>query len=223
MKAWNWSAGLLILIASSGAVAGAPSAPADYDTEARRHYDARVAEFAQRVAPTGATAFLGDSLTEWADWEKLFPAIATANFGIAMDRTTGVLARIAQVRAAKPSKVVVLIGTNDLGGGRPPAETVASVERIVIALKGFMPAERILVLAVPPRAGGYQYLNPAIEEYNRQLKTIVAGEGAEFIDSFTPFLTGGEMDSKATADGLHFSEAGYRRLAQLIAGWVMGD
>jgi hypothetical protein len=70
----------------------------------------------------GAIVFLGDSITQgWGDVGSSFPGVKVANRGISGDTTRGVLIRLQEdVISLNPRGVVLLIGTNDLEGRRPP-------------------------------------------------------------------------------------------------------
>lgn len=198
--------------------------PAEYSQGGKLHYTMRVAQFASRQlwAPpaAGGVAMVGDSITEGGDWEALAPGATTVNFGISWDRTTGLLNRLDQIRAARPSKIVLLIGTNDLNGGASPEEVAANTRRVVEALAGIVPAERILMQAVLPRQAEFR---GRIEDLNRRLQTIAEEAGAVYFDLYTPFLVGDGLDPATTYDSLHLNEEGYRRWAGLIAAWIRGE
>jgi len=74
--------------------------------------------------------FLGDSITQgWsgkgkAAWEKAWAPLGAANFGIGGDRTEHVLWRLdnGNFDGLKPKLIVLMIGTNNTGHVRPPAE-----------------------------------------------------------------------------------------------------
>lgn len=192
-------------------------APENYTEEGKAHYAERVAFFAGRETPEGAVALVGDSLTEWGDWDALLPGVTTVNYGISRDRAEGVLARLSQVQATKPSRMVLLIGTNDLGAGYAPAEIAATTREIVAAAKKFLPAGRILLQSVMPREA---MLKAEVEELNARLAKIAAEEGVDFLDLYAPFLAGDGLDPAVADDQLHLNDAGYSRWVSLLEPWL---
>lgn len=58
--------------------------------------------------------FLGNSITNGAEWTELFRNPLCKNRGISGDVTAGVLNRIDPIAAGHPAKVFLLIGINDL-------------------------------------------------------------------------------------------------------------
>lgn len=195
-------------------------APDDYTEEAKAHYAARVALFAERETPEGAVALVGDSLTEWGDWDALLPGVSAVNYGISRDRAEGVLARLSQVRDAQPSRMVLLIGTNDLGAGNSPAEIAATTREIIAEAKEFLPTDCILLQSVMPREA---MLKAEVEELNARLAIIAAEDGVDFLDLYAPLLAGDGLDPALTVDGLHLNDAGYARWASLLRPWLEGE
>ncbi|MGQ0516039.1 GDSL-type esterase/lipase family protein, partial [Bacillus sp. D-CC] len=63
--------------------------------------------------------FLGDSLTDFNEWDEAFPGIKTYNRGISGDTTVGLIHRLNQVISLKPSKIFLMIGVNDLAAKTP--------------------------------------------------------------------------------------------------------
>jgi lysophospholipase L1-like esterase len=60
---------------------------------------------------------VGDSLTELAPWNGMFPNEEIANYGISGDTVEGVLARVPSILASHASKVLVMIGINNFEQG----------------------------------------------------------------------------------------------------------
>lgn len=62
--------------------------------------------------------FLGNSITNGGEWAELLGNPHAKNRGISGDTTQGVLDRLSTITKGKPSKIFLLIGTNDLSRGR---------------------------------------------------------------------------------------------------------
>jgi lysophospholipase L1-like esterase len=186
------------------------------------HYTERVLLFHNTYAEpmNGGVAFVGDSITEGGDWAALFPGIATRNYGIGGDTTVGLDNRLAQIVAARPAKVFLLIGTNDLNNDhRAPAEIVANTERLLERFARELPQTQLYVQSVlprePPNAEG-------VRQINEGLRRITSARGVAYVDIYTPFMVGdGVLDPTTTYDQLHLNGAGYERWRDTIAPLVV--
>ena len=106
--------------------------------QGRKHttfYDQRATLF--EVLPTSKKdiIFLGNSITNGGEWAELLGNPHVKNRGISGDRTDGVLDRLHVITKGKPAKIFLLIGINDLSGGRSieeiaPREGFRSLTRI---------------------------------------------------------------------------------------------
>lgn len=193
------------------------TAPPEYSADGQAHYRMRIREIAAIDAPKGAVAMVGDSITEGGDWRALLPGAETVNFGVSYDRTSGLLARLLQIEAAAPSKVVLLIGTNDIGNGVGAAEIAGNARAILMRMKSFTAADYILVQSVLPREAAFE---DEVVDVNARLRAIAKEEGAAYLDLYPAFLVGDGLDPAVTEDGLHLNAAGYRRWAGLIREWI---
>ena len=98
-------------------------------TERRTHFESR------REDDIGALFFVGDSITQgWGDdFNGQFDGVKIANRGIGGDTSRGVIYRLERdVLSLDPSGVVILIGTNELGGGAT-AEVIASDMEVIVS------------------------------------------------------------------------------------------
>jgi lysophospholipase L1-like esterase len=118
------------------------------------------------------------------------------------------------LRAAAPHVVILLHGGNDItfsgaAGVRRTADYLNTMAR-----EARLYGSRVMLCTLlPQRAGGLRAGDPAaVAAYNRAVRDIARGEGAILIDfealGFDLRLIG--------VDGLHPTEEGYTRMAQLI-------
>jgi lysophospholipase L1-like esterase len=152
--------------------------------------------------------FLGDSLTEGGPWEELFPDLRVRNRGIGGDTSDGVIARLEQVTRATPTKVFLLIGTNDLFRGEPEDEIVANITDILDRLKQETPDTEVYLQSVLPRARSYR---ADIEALNLRLAEVALEHGSAWVDLYPAFLdpeTGG-IRAELSNDELHLLGPGY--------------
>ena len=191
-------------------------APASFADNPRviTHYETRTALFADYPPLDGGVAFVGDSLTEGGDWAALFPGVALRNYGVSGDRAEGVLARHAQIVAARPGRILLMIGTNNLSRGVSPAAVDADVSATLDRFRAALPETQLVVQSVLPRQPQF---DGAIRELNDRLRLTAARHGAAFVDLHPAFVVdGGRLDPAVTADDLHLTSVGYGRWAGLI-------
>jgi hypothetical protein len=177
-------------------------------------YVLRVTQFGVMPPLNGGVAFVGDSLTDWMRWNELFPEIHSRNFGIAGDTTVGLRARIGQVVAAKPAKVILQIGTNDVEFGKlSPEGIVANIDASVAALQLGLPDAKIAVESLLPRQPQF---DEKVRTVNALLKSAAERRGVIYVDVYSHFVVNGRLDPTVTPDDLHLSGQGYIRWRDLI-------
>lgn len=169
--------------------------------------------------------FLGDSITEgWggegkAAWERHFAGLKKVNLGIGGDETQHILWRMEHgaLDGLNPAKLVLLIGTNNIGNsGMNAAQTAEGVKKVVVEIHRRLPKTQILLLAVFPRDA-----KPGTP-YRREIETLNAIisriEGVKFVDYGPLFLEAdGSLPSRMSPDSLHLSAEAYEVLARELA------
>ncbi len=173
---------------------------------------------------------MGDSITDWwrragADlYAQLFGPLRCANFGIAGDRTQGVLWRMenGELEGYTPKVMMLMIGTNNLSGRRGPANTPAEiamgVAAIVTKFRTTFPYAKVLLLGVFPRGAepDSQYREP-IRQINELIANLDDGEYVRFMDIGDAFLApDGTLPEDVMPDGLHPNERGYQIWADAV-------
>lgn len=177
-------------------------------------YVLRVTQFGVMPPLNGGVAFVGDSLTDWMRWNELFPEVRSRNFGIAGDTSVGLKARIGQVVAAKPAKVILQIGTNDVEFGKlSPEAIVANIDACVATLQGGVPNVKIVVESLLPRQRLY---DDKVRGVNALLKAAAERRGVTYVDVYSHFVVDGRLDPTVTPDDLHLSGQGYLRWRDII-------
>jgi beta-glucosidase len=111
--------------------------------------------------------------------------------------------------------VIVLIGTNDLGHGRPPALAAQGIRAVLLKLRTRLPATRILLLGLWPRGVTPEdRLRREVGEVNRMIARCADGTAIAYADIGSVLLGAhGDLTRAISPDTLHFSSAGYARLA----------
>ena len=192
--------------------------------------EARHAEFLEVAAEGDIDCLLmGDSITDWwrraglPVYEEHFESLNCANFGIAADRTQGVLWRFAngELDGYTPRLMMLMIGTNNLrfrGPPNTPEEVAMGIAAIVTRFRAKFPEAKVLLLGVFPR--GAEATAP-LREPIRQINSIIAalddGEYVRFMDIGDRFLEpDGSISTEVMADGLHPTERGYQIWADAV-------
>jgi acyl-CoA thioesterase-1 len=118
---------------------------------------------------------------------------------------------------AKPELVLLLEGANDLNGLAPGESINARISTTVAALEdmvrdaGFRGIPVMLGTLPPQRPGGPKAgAATFMDRFNNELKAMAAKKGAEVVDinALLPL-------SEIGQDGLHPTEAGYQRMAEI--------
>ncbi|MBQ7216472.1 MAG: hypothetical protein IJS39_10880 [Synergistaceae bacterium] len=176
------------------------------------YYTKKVKEFKAMPRTEGSIVFLGDSITDYVDFDALLPQYHIINMGIAGDTTSGVLRRLGAVISLRPRKLFLLIGTNDIGMDLWTAPIARNIREIVSRVQEKSPQTRIYLQAVLPTRGIAERPNTLVQELNAEIQAIAQEKHCTFIDLYTLFLdSGGELAREYTLDGLHLSDAGNAR------------
>lgn len=168
--------------------------------------------------------FLGDSITErWQDregrevWRAHMAPLGVLNAGIDGDRTEHLLWRLdhGNLDGPSPRTIILLIGTNDLGHGRPPALAAEGIRANLLRLRARVPEARILLLGLLPRERLPEApLRRDVGEVNRLIATCAENGAIVYADIGGALLdSGGRLGAALSPDQLHFSAEGYARLA----------
>lgn len=168
--------------------------------------------------------FLGDSITEGFPVYEFFWDKPVINRGISGDTTLWMLDRLYDgVTVLNPSKLFLLIGTNDLGNDkRPITQVEQNIKVILDRVKEESPETEIFLLSLTPvNRTDFSYYqtqvtvgirnNQDIEDLNMKISLAAEARGIKFIDMYTPLLDEkGELAKIYSRDGLHLSIEGYQ-------------
>lgn len=165
--------------------------------------------------------FLGDSLTDYFDLETYFPGQPVVNSGIAGNTTDQILASMkTRVYDYNPSKIFLLIGTNDLRDGKAQEAVVQNVEKIIEEIQTNHKQAEIFVESLYPVNGSVSSAvgvrsNEAIQNINAQLEKYCKKKNLTYIDMYSKLQDEqGNLQTQYTVDGLHLNDEGY----QIVAG-----
>lgn len=151
---------------------------------------------------------LGDSITDWGNWNEALPNLKLINRGVTGDTSAGVLARVAEAVQRKPKVVVLMIGVNDILQGRSPGTVARNIEQIVRTLREnqiHVILQSVLLLS---REAGFG-ANPHIKHLNLLLRDVAADQSAKFLDLNPTLAPDGALHPDFTRDGLHLAGRAY--------------
>lgn len=173
--------------------------------------------------------FLGDSITEQYDLDEYFPEMNVVNSGISGNQTKNILDDLKnRAYQYNPSKLFLLIGTNDIQAGVSEEEIIENIEEILSELKKNRPYAELYLEAIYPvdedQEGSQTRTNEEIKSINQSLKDYCEKEKITFIDTFNLLLDseGDEMQIKSeyTKDGLHITDEGYEVITDEIMKYI---
>jgi lysophospholipase L1-like esterase len=114
---------------------------------------------------------------------------------------------------AAPQVLLLMDGANDLLalGEAGIGPTVGAIETLIKDARGR--GVRVLLATLPPqREGGRRaFAAPFLADFNEELKKMALEEGADIVDLFAHFDV-----ALQGPDGLHPTEAGYQRIAEIF-------
>jgi len=176
------------------------------------NYRARIGLFDMSAVDPASRpiVFLGDSLIFDGVWPEFFGASTPIlNRGIGGDTSVGVLRRVHQVTALRPSAVFMMIGTNDHQLiGLSPEGTAHVIRDIVARIRQESPETLVYLQPIlPSRVPGFAKWS---EDADRSIALLADGRSVFYLNFRDQFLEGGLLAQSLTTDGLHLSAAGYQ-------------
>jgi lysophospholipase L1-like esterase len=180
--------------------------------------------------------FEGDSITRrWgtsdaqyrdflAHWTQNFYGWNAANFGWGGDTVQNILWRLqnGELDGVNPKVIVLLAGTNNLGGQPAPEGPEAKVEEVVGGIRAILevmrqkaPQATIILMGITPRNGAG--MAPLIRQINARLAGLVGGKAIRYLDLTDRLADAeGKPCDGVTVDGLHLSLKGYQIWAEAL-------
>jgi lysophospholipase L1-like esterase len=193
--------------------ASAQSIDSTYDNS---HYRERQELFATLPAQKKAIVFLGNSITEAGKWNEILPGKPVQNRGISGDNTFGVLARLPQIVAAKPAKIFLLIGVNDLKREVPVDVIISNYQQMVKMVKTGSPKTKLYLQSVLPVNDTIliepfrKVTNTNVAKLNAALEKLAKDNGYDYVNLHESFADDkGQLKRKDTPDGLHLKIGAY--------------
>lgn len=202
-----------VLLIAMGFSAMAQTIDSTYDNG---HYKDRQALFASLPQQKKAIVFLGNSITEAGKWNEIMPGLPVQNRGISGDNSFGVLARLPQIVQAKPAKIFLLIGVNDLKREVPANLIISNCERMLSMIKAGSPRTKVYVQSILPVNDTIliepfkKVTNANVALVNKAYEELAKQYGYNFVNLHEPFADAkGQLKRAETPDGLHLKVSSY--------------
>lgn len=186
----------------------------------RNHYNQKSDFYLNHPVNRGDIVFMGDSITDGANWDELFPGLPVKSRGINADTTTGVLKRIGYTLCCSPAVIFLLIGTNDLPWFeyRKDDEILGTYREILHRCKTESPETKVYVQSILPRSRSY---DKRILRINKRLASLAAEFGYEYIDLYSHFVSPkGGLRDEFTNDHLHLMASGYVCWCEILEPYI---
>ena len=175
--------------------------------------------------------FIGDSIVEYYPLQELFGTSKTiVNRGIRGYQTGLLLENLdAHLYGGAVDKIVLLIGTNDIGKGVPLNEALNNLEAIIQSIARNYPLTEMKLLSILPVNEGEEYkqtvyirTNEKIRNWNQAYQELASAYmQVEFVPVFDRLTDqGGQLQKDYTTDGLHLSIAGYQVLTKALKDYL---
>ena len=152
-------------------------------------------------------------------------SIAIANEGNSNEMVAAGKTRLARTLGSGEQVLLLMQGANDMNQGTPVA-TVAEDLRAMVRDARSRGMTVFLATLLPQRPRGcraYDFCD-GVEDtalLNTRLRTIAQSEGATLVDLYAGFA--GQTDTLLGIDGLHPSELGYHKMAELFFTAITGQ
>ena len=176
--------------------------------------------------------FIGDSIVEYYPLQELFGTSKTiVNRGIRGYQTRLLRENLdAHLYGEAVDKIVLLIGTNDIGKDVPVNEALNNLEAIIQSIARDYPLTEIKLLSILPVNEGEEYkqtvyirTNEKIQKWNQAYKELASAYmQVEFAPVFDSLIDQeGQLKKDYTTDGLHLSVTGYQVLTKALKDYLV--
>src|SRR5690554_2572851 len=182
----------------------------------------------QRVLPNNIV-FAGDSITEGYQFQEFFPGVIIYNRGISGITSKELLTNINEhIFNLKPSKLFLLIGTNDIHLDIKPNETINNILNICQQINETNKNIISNVISIYPVNEDQKYKgmvserrNVFIKDINSKVKKeLLNYQNTNFINLYDELLENNNLSEKYTYAGLHLNMAGYEKVSKLLKKYL---
>ena len=168
--------------------------------------------------------FLGDSITALYDLNKYYDGLPVVNSGISGETTDDIVNNLQdRVYKYNPSKVIILIGINDIEKKITKEKTIENINKIVTQIKDNKPDCEIYLESIYPINNSNEEkinhsmvgirTNDQVKSLNEELVKLSKKEKINYVDLYDKLLDkNGNLKIEYTKEGLHMSDKGYEKV-----------
>lgn len=179
--------------------------------------------------------FLGDSITALYDLNKYYDGLPVVNSGISGETTDDIVKNLQdRVYKYNPSKVIILIGINDIERKISKEKTIENITKIVTQIKDNKPNCEIYLESIYPVNNSNEEkinhsmvgirTNEQVKSLNEDLVKLSKKEKINYIDLYDKLLDkNGNLKIEYTKEGLHMSDEGYEIITKYIKKYVLNQ
>ena len=192
------------------------------------YFDKKVAQFTMENAnfSKGQIVFIGDSITDLYHLDDYYQdlPLRTYNRGIGGD-VTGMLLKRIQVSLydLEPTKVVLMIGINDINGGVSTDTILKNYNDILSGIKTKLPFAKVYTMSILPinnDVPSYIDVKKSTERIlsiNEEIKEMASNYSYQYMDLFSLVKDdNNHLKKEYSLDGIHLSEQGFVTWTNLI-------
>ena len=180
--------------------------------------DTYVNPYLIKTSPTDNFLFLGDSITDYYALDEYYDDLPVVNSGISGNKTTDILDDMKnRVYQYNPTKVFLLIGTNDLteNSENIVSDTYKNIVKIIENIKENRSKAKIYLESIYPinemvgdiyedKSANIIELNEKLEEYCND------SSNCTYVDIYSSLADDdNKLKEKYSDDGLHLNSLGY--------------
>jgi lysophospholipase L1-like esterase len=161
--------------------------------------------------------FIGDSLTQWFDWQGRFSGHRVVNLGISGETVEGLLARRERIHETvdSPDFIFLMTGINNIANGQN--DILVPYQELVRNLTTWYKKSKTVIQSILPVALTW-VSNNVIKDTNRLLEQIAHEYHAEYLEVYGHFVDSNGMPKKGylSDDGVHLANRGYQAWADEV-------
>ena len=202
------------------------------------NYDKKIYSFLtqNKNASQGQIVFIGDSITDYYHPDDYYAdlPLATYNRGIAGDTTKWLFGRIKlSLYDIAPSKVVLMIGINDINSKKDNQYIIEMYEKILDGIKQNLPTTEVYCMSVLSlNSKRLNYVKDIdinaeidqIKDFNVLLENLVSKKDYTYVDLFSQTIDeNGFLMSEYSDDGIHLNSNGYEVWTNIVKPYLQDD
>ena len=168
----------------------------------------------------GNIVMVGDDYIDRGLWSEFYGDTTFKNRGITYDATPHVLYRIDQIAAAKPYKIFVSVGFNDVLHGTPADEIAAGVQQVFQRIHKKAPETKCYWMNIVGGASLSEEQLATVDAVNEKVADGAKDGGFEVVDIASALRDGVNAGTYSWNGGKLLNGAGYAALAKALEPYV---